>query len=68
MTTAEEAASAATLLRQKLSDMSSVRLIDIGVDMDTSHYVRVWVRTKTPEIVQKLPHDINGVAIKVATL
>ncbi len=68
MSTAEEAANAATLLRQRLVDRPSVRLIDIGVDHSTSHYVRVWVKQKTPEVVEAVPRDVNGVAVRIATM
>jgi hypothetical protein len=66
MTTAEQAALAATTLRQRLVDRPSVRLVDIAADLDTSHYVRVWVSKKTPELVEAVPDDVDGVAVRIA--
>jgi hypothetical protein len=66
MTSAEQAAIAATMLRQRLVNKTSVRLVDIGVDLDTSHYVRVWVSAKTPELVDVVPRSIDGVAVRIA--
>jgi hypothetical protein len=68
MSTAEQAALAATTLRNRLSDRPSVRRIDIGVDLDASHFVRVWVSKRTPELAQAVPNDLDGVAVRIATL
>jgi hypothetical protein len=68
MSTADEAASAAILLRQQLANRPSVRLIDIGMDHDSSHFVRVWVKEKPAELVAALPQDVGGVAVRVATM
>lgn len=68
MTTAEQAAMAATTLRKRLSDKPLVRLVDIGVDLDTSHFVRVWVSRRTPELLEAVPSNIDGVPVRVATL
>jgi hypothetical protein len=66
MTTAEQAATAATALRQRLVDRPSVRLVDIAADLDSIHYVRVWVSRKTPELVEAVPGDIDGVAVRIS--
>jgi hypothetical protein len=68
MTSAEQAAMAATMLRQRLVDRPSVRLVDIGVGLDTSHYVRVWVSRNTPDLVEAVPQDVDGVAVRIAMM
>lgn len=68
MTTAEQAAIVATTLRQNLVHRPCVRMVDIGVDLDTSHYVRVWVSRKTPELVEAVPSDVDGVAVRFALM
>lgn len=68
MSTAEQAATVATTLRQRFADRPSVRLIDIGVDLDTTHFVRVWVSKRTPELVQAVPSSVDGVSIRISTM
>lgn len=68
MSTAEQAATVATTLRQRLADRPSVRLIDIGVDLDTTHFVRVWVSKRTPDLAQAVPSSVDGVSIRIATM
>lgn len=68
MTTAEQAAIVATTLRQSLVHRSSVQLVDIGVDLDTSYYVRVWVSKKTPELIEAVPHVVDGVAVRLTVM
>jgi hypothetical protein len=68
MTSAEEAASAATRLRQSLAKINVVQRIDIGVDFDSSHYVRVWVSLRTRELLAHVPREIDGVAIRITMI
>lgn len=68
MSTAEQAATVATTLRQRLADKPSVRLIDIGVDLDTTHFVRVWVSKRTPDLLEAVPSTVDGVTVRIATI
>jgi hypothetical protein len=65
MTSAEQAATAATTLRQHLSLINVVQRVDIGVDSDTSHYVRVWVTHRTREVLANIPGEVDGVAVRI---
>jgi hypothetical protein len=68
MTSAEEAASAATQLRQSLDKINVVQRIDIGVDFDASHYVRVWVSHRTRELLANVPREVDGVVVRITPI
>ena len=68
MTTADQAAMAASALRERLANRPSVRRVDFGADLDSSHYVRVWVSQKTAELAEAVPSNIDGVAVRIAVL
>ncbi|MGC4067221.1 MAG: hypothetical protein QM784_21780 [Polyangiaceae bacterium] len=67
MTSAEEAASAAIRLRHRLEKFNVVQCVDIGVDFDASHYVRVWVTHRTRELLAHVPREIDGVAVRITS-
>lgn len=65
MITAEQASTAATTLRQRLAPIPVVQRVDIGVDFDASHFVRVWVTHRTREVLAHVPSEVDGVRVRI---
>ena len=68
MTSAEQAASAATTLRKRLTMLNVVQQVDIATDFDDSHFIRVWVTHRTREVLAHVPTEIEGVPVQIASI
>jgi hypothetical protein len=65
MISAEQASAAATTLRQRLAPIPVVQRVDIGVDFQLSHFVRVWVTYRTREVLAHIPREVDGVQVRI---